>query len=564
MPIRFKKLFLIALSGSLLPLALRAQEPPPGRPASNEATKPATKEAAKAQAKAEPAKALTDPIDRIKDEGLNRSQLMATLSYLTDVIGPRLTGSPNLKRANEWTCQTLTKWGLANAHLEAWGPFGKGWTLKRFSAQVIEPQCIPLIAFPKAWSPSTDGALAAQVVYFDAKTEADFAKFKGKVKGAIVLTGPPREVSAGFEPLANRRTDKELLELADADEPSPSRFGMGGQPGNRNPNQNPNQGGPRDRAPGGGPVANSPGANAPGAPAPAGGGPAGAQPSSRRNRFGPEMRAQMELARKKSKFLADEGAGAPGGLQCPRRWRHALRRRRQRSGSCAFPTPGQAPPARRVSAWDKDAPKIPPQIVVAKEHYNRLVRMIEQGEKLKMVVDIAAQFHDDDLMAYNTIAEIPGSDLKDEVVMLGGHLDSWHSGTGATDNAAGVSVAMEAVRILKALDLKPRRTIRIGLWTGEEQGLYGSRAYVAQHFGKAYDPMAAMTGTPEPSSEKKESSNGNRPPRSPSPSTPSSRAISTSITGPARFAESICRVTRLSGRFSASGSSHSARWAPRP
>ena len=172
---------------------------------------------------------------------------MATLSYLTDVIGPRLTGSPNLKRASEWTCQTLTKWGLANAHLEAWGPFGKGWTLKRFSAQVIEPQCIPLIAFPKAWSPSTDGALAAQVVYFDAKSEADFAKFKGKVKGAIVLTGPPREVSAGFEPLANRRTDKELLDLADAGEPSPSRFGMGGQPGNRNPSQNPNQGGPRDR-----------------------------------------------------------------------------------------------------------------------------------------------------------------------------------------------------------------------------------------------------------------------------------------------------------------------------
>ena len=243
---------------------------------------------------------------------------MATLSYLTDVIGPRLTGSPNLKRANEWTCQTLTKWGLANAHLEAWGPFGKGWTLKRFSAQIIEPQCIPLIAFPKAWSPSTDGALSAQVVYFDAKTEADFAKFKGRVKGAIVLTGPRRQVSAGFEPLANRRTDKELLAMADADEPSPSRFGMGGQPGNRNPNQNSNQGGPRNRAPGEGPVASSAVANAPGAPAPAGGGPAGAQPSSRRNRFGPEMRAQMELARKKIKFLADEGACAPGGLQFPR------------------------------------------------------------------------------------------------------------------------------------------------------------------------------------------------------------------------------------------------------
>src|SRR5271165_4904088 len=253
MLIRFKKLLLIALSGSLLPLALRAQEPPPSKPASKAATEPAAREVAKAAAKAEPTKALTDPIDRIKDEGLNRSQLMATLSYLTDVIGPRLTGSPNLKRANEWTCQTLNKWGLANAHLEAWGPFGKGWTLKRFSAQLIEPQCIPLIAFPKAWSPSTDGALAAQVVYFNAKSEADFAKFKGTVRGAIVLTGPPHEVSAGFEPLANRRTDKELLDLADAGEPSPSRFGMGGQPSNRNPSQNPNQGGPRDLAPGGGP-----------------------------------------------------------------------------------------------------------------------------------------------------------------------------------------------------------------------------------------------------------------------------------------------------------------------
>ena len=205
-----------------------------------------------------------------------------------------------------------------------------------------------------------------------------------------MLTGPPQAVSARFEPLANRRTDKELLEMADADEPSPSRFGMGGQRGNRNPNQNSNQGGPRNRAAGDGPLASAPGPNAQGAPAPAGGGPAGGQPSSRRNRFGPEMRAQMELARKKLKFLADEGAallvdcsnqGDGGtlfvaGASIP--------------GAAGFPMPGEAPPARRVSAWDKDAPKIPPQIVVAKEHYNRLVRMIEQGEKLKMVVDIAA------------------------------------------------------------------------------------------------------------------------------------------------------------------------------
>ena len=168
----------------------------------------------------------------------------------------------------------------------------------------------------------------------------------------------------------------------------------------------------------------------------------------------------MELARQKSKFLADEAAALL--VDCSAQGDGGTLFVSQASvpGASALPMPGagQRPPARRISAWDKDAPKIPPQIVVAKEHYNRLVRMIEQGEKLKMVVDLSAQFHDDDLMAYNTIAEIPGSDLKDEVVMLGGHMDSWHSGTGATDNAAGVATAMEAVRILKALDLKPRRT----------------------------------------------------------------------------------------------------------
>ena len=134
-------------------------------------------------------------------------------------------------------------------------------------------------------------------------------------------------------------------------------------------------------------------------------------------------------------------------------------------------------------AWSTNAPEIPPQMTLSVEHYNRLIRMIEQGEKLKMAVDLKVEFHDEDPMAYNTIAEIPGTDLKNEVVMLGGHMDSWHSGTGATDNGAGVAATMEAVRILSALHLEPRRTIRIGLWSGEEEGLLGSKAYVAKHFG---------------------------------------------------------------------------------
>ncbi len=486
----------LALTCLMPVLAIRAQEPPP--------TAPTTQPAAKAAEKAAETTASSDPVERIKEEGMKRSQVMATLSYLTDVIGPRLTGSPNLKRANEWTRDKLAAWGLANAHLEAWGPFGRGWSLKRFSAQITEPQCIPLIGFPKAWSTGTDGVLEAPVVYFDAKSEAEFAKYKGKLQGAIVLTSPVREVTARWEPLANRKTDSELLALADAAEPNARgggrRAALAAQ-GQAAGQQGQGQGQGRGQRRGGGappaPAANGAPAVA-GAPAPgaaAGGPPAAEQP--RMGRFmTPEIRAQMELARKKAQFLVDEHAAM------------LVEPSTQGDGGTFFvsaatvpgaplPTPGQT--GRRVSAYDKDAPKIIPQVVLAKEHYNRLVRMCEQGEHLKMAVELAVQFHDTDLMAYNTVAEIPGTDLKQELVMLGGHMDSWHSGTGATDNGAGVSCAMEAVRILKALDLKPRRTIRIALWSGEEEGLMGSRAFVKEHFGRS---PANMFGAPTPATTK--------------------------------------------------------------
>ena len=152
----------------------------------------------------QPAPDPNDPIVRIKEEGMKRSQVMQTLSYLSDVIGPRLTASPNMKRACNWTRETLEKWGMQNAHLEAWGPFGRGWSLKRFSAQITDPQDIPLIAYPKAWSPATNGAIAGDVIYLDAKTESDLDQFKGKLKGAIVLVQPPRELKARFEPLGKQ------------------------------------------------------------------------------------------------------------------------------------------------------------------------------------------------------------------------------------------------------------------------------------------------------------------------------------------------------------------------
>jgi hypothetical protein len=383
-----------------------------------------------------PAPDPNDPIQRIKDEGMNRSQVMQTLSYLSDVIGPRLTASPGMKRANEWTRDQLSKWGLQNAHLEAWGPFGRGWTLKRFSAQVIEPTAIPLIAYPKAWSPGLASPLTSDVVYFDAKTEADFEKFKGKLAGKIVLTAPLREVTAHFESLGTRLNEKDLLALADAPEP---RL----------------------------------------APRPNFGNQAAA------------FRVAAELAAAKLRFFQAENAAV---LVDPSRGDGGT----IFVQSASVPQPPRDPNAtpapgfnRGIPPYDKSAPKVTPQVVVAAEHYNRIVRMLQAGEPVKMTVDLSVAWQDADPMGYNTIAEIPGADLKDEIVMLGGHMDSWHSGTGATDNAAGCAVAMEAVRILQALGFKPRRTIRIALWSGEEQGLLGSRAYVAEHFGSLQNPATS-------------------------------------------------------------------------
>jgi carboxypeptidase Q len=472
---RLLKTSILLLVACLLPsLALLAQQPaPPAAP--DQAT---AKDVVKAVEKPEPPKPPTDPIERIKEEGLKRSQVMETLSYLTDVIGPRLTGSPQMKRANEWTRDKLAGWGLEDAHLEPWGPFGRGWSLVRFSAQVVEPQCIPLIACPRAWSPGVEGTLVAEVVHFDAKTEEEFARFKGKLKGAIVLSGEPRALSAAFEPMATRLSDKELLTLADAAEPSPRG------PGRRSPSD-----GPRDATAGAGssnPVAGT-GDGSGAAPAPQ-------QPAGPRFQGSPEMRARLELERKKLRFFIDEGVALL--VEPSRRGDGGTLFVGSAAIPVASPPPAPSPGGRRVGPWDKDAPATVPQLVLADEHYNRLVRMIRQGETPKMAVELAVRFHDDDPMGYNTIAEIPGTDLRNELVMLGGHMDSWHGGTGATDNAAGVSVAMEAVRILKALDLKPRRTVRIALWSGEEQGLFGSRAYVEKHFGKRRGP--GSPGSPSP------------------------------------------------------------------
>lgn len=445
-----------------------------------------------------PTKIPADAIARIREEGLNHSQVMQTLSYLSDVIGPRLTGSPNLKRANEWTRDKLAGWGLANAHMEAWGPFGRGWSLKRFSAQVVEPQDIPLIAFPKAWSPGFDKPITAEMIYIEGKTEKDLEKYKGKLKGAIVLYSPPREVQARFDPLALRVADAELLKLANSQggEPPPPGIVRANTGSERRELLAPANANRELLAPVG-----MPGAS----PAPT------TKPATQAAR-GPATRP-FDLGRILPKFLAAEGAAM---LITPSS---------QGDGGTFFVAQASIPstqPFRRggppgPQPWSADAPAMLPQITVAVEHYNRLVRMIQAGEKLKMNVDLQVQYHTADPMAYNTIAEIPGSDLKDEIVMIGAHMDSWHSGTGATDNGAGVAATMEAVRIIKALKLQPRRTIRIGLWTGEEEGLLGSKAYVAKHFGKSEE--ATTRPAPRPTTVALLSTSKTAPASSPSRAT---------------------------------------------
>jgi carboxypeptidase Q len=398
--------------------ALRAQQATPAQPAQTQPT--------------------PDVIERIKDEGLNRSEVMRTLEYLTDVIGPRLTGSPSLKRANEWTRDRLAAWGLQNAHLEPWGPFGRGWTLKRFSAEAVEPQAFPLLAYPRAWSPGLDAPLTADLVIVDAKTEEELQKYKGQLRGKIVLAGTERQLKPLFEPKASRLGEKQLLELADAPDPA-------------------------------------------------------LLPRLPRRQPSPEQVAAARFNDRKTQFYYDEGvallvgsspAGDGGMLQFVQ--------------SAAVPQPPDTPFDQRKNPWQKEAPRLIPQIALSNDHYNRLARMLRQGEKVRLAVNLQVEFDDTDPMSYNTVAEIPGTDLKEEVVMLGAHLDSWHTATGATDNAAGVAMMMEAVRILKALNLQPRRTVRIALWSGEEQGLLGSRFYVREHFGPLPAPTPAAAGATQP------------------------------------------------------------------
>lgn len=356
---------------------------------------------------------------RITEEALNHSQVMEMVGYLSDVIGPRLTNSPGLKRAQEYARDLLREWGIGNAHLEAWGPFGRGWSLEDFTAKMIAPGFSSLIAYPKAWSPGTNGTVRGEVIFLDAKTVDDLTKYKGKLRGKIVMFSPARPVAPNFQPQPLRSTDEELLKLANAGPPDDSENYV----------------------------------------------------------MPPEQRTRAELNFRKWQMIYSEGAAVvlePGGGDAGTVY----------VTSAIIPSPIEMPFEKRHHSWDADKPAVVPQVVVAAEQYNRVIRLIARHVPVQLEININTRFYDQDLMSYNVIGEITGTDLKDQVVMIGGCIDSWHAGTGATDNAAGTAVALEVMRILKSIEPRPRRTIRIGLWSAEEQGRFGSRAYVAAHFGK--------------------------------------------------------------------------------
>ena len=370
---------------------------------------------------------------RIRNEGMSHGKVMDFAGALADGIGPRLTGSPNAARANAWTRDTLTKIGLENAHLEDWGDFGMGWQQINTWARMVSPDPEPLWMQAAPWSPATKGPVSGEVMYVPLADVSELDALKGKLAGKIVLLGAARPTPDIIEPLFHRYTDAELKDMETVEQ----------------------------RA----------------TPA------AGAPALTIEQRLAARTKL-YQLRHAAMKLMLDEGVAA---IITPSR-------DSADGGGTGIIFDDNGANMALSAQKPENAVKIPNAVMMI-EHYNRLVRMVQNHVPVTVEVNIDTKFTGDHEHGFDTVAEIPGTDpkLKDEVVMVGGHLDSWISGTGATDNGAGSIVAMEAVRILKALDLKPRRTIRIALWTGEEQGLYGSMGYVAQHFGKFAPPA-----TPDP------------------------------------------------------------------
>jgi hypothetical protein len=367
---------------------------------------------------------------KIRQEGTSNSQIMRTLHVLTDLYGPRLTGSPNLKAAGEWAIQQMTTWGLKNGRLEPWDFGHPGWLNERLSAHIISPVKDALVAEVLGWTPGTNGpvrAAAVQITLPQRPTQQEltayFDKIRDSVKGKMVLVGAPRNIPVTFNSPPLRREEADLLTQFD-----PQAQPAGGRGGA--------QQGPNDQ---------------------------------QQDQQGPRRLTPAQVNDQFNQFLIDNGV--PVRIN-DAAMDHGLIR--------AFQNPNY------------DVGKRTPTVMMRNEDYGRIWRLLEDGRPVELEFEIVNRTYPEGRTNYNTIAEIPGTDKADEVVMLGGHLDSWHAGTGATDNAVGCAVMMEAARILAAIGVQPRRTIRVALWSGEEQGLLGSQAYVREHFGTFEIPKPAF------------------------------------------------------------------------
>ena len=380
-------------------------------------------------------------IYKIKQEAFEKSQLADTLFYLTDVHGPRLTGSPGYKAAAAWAISELADWGLTNPRLETWGQFGRGWSYSRLSIHMLEPVATPLHGVPEAWCSGTEGPVIAETILAPFKAEPhggpdqlasaieNYAKEnRGKLKGKIVLMSPLVELEPPTEPATDRLDPQELETLTAA--PEPMALPPFEWPIKEMPSDPEVIGRLYEEA-----------------------------PVTLSRAYWEQL---SDIKERLIAFLLEEGVTA------------VLSADSRGDGAILF--------AEGTSAYEPGSPVPPPIIVIEPEQYNRIVRLVDKGFPVRLEIDLAARFHDDSLDGTNVIAEIPGGSKRDEIVMMGAHLDSWHAGTGATDNAAGSAVVLEAARILKAISLPMDRTVRLALWDGEEQGLYGSLAYVKNHF----------------------------------------------------------------------------------
>lgn len=355
----------------------------------------------------------------IREEGFQRSQAMEIVSWLSDVHGPRVTGTPAIEAAKDWAAERMRSWGLRVS--EERFAYGRGWSLERFHAHMIEPQVMPIIGYPRAWTPGTDGMLTAEAVRVDVRSRAALERLRGRLRGKVVLTQEPRGVRMLEGELVLRMDDR-LLE--EASRPPSGRSRQAGSGGS------------------------------------------GARLPDHVQAFFLEEGVAAVLDRGSDLSLVG-GAPLGSGLVQPTQ---------RTDGGTLFVGPG----GRRAAG----APEVVPAATIAVEHYNRMIRVLDKGLPVTVELEIRTRFHDEVRPnGFNLLGELPGTDLADEVVILGAHFDSTHASTGATDNAAGVAAMMEAARVLLAVDARPRRTIRVALWGGEEEGLLGSRAYVRRHYG---------------------------------------------------------------------------------